>query len=143
MTDRIIHGDRVLYESLDELASRTDSMKPVMNEIGEIIHESVERNFEEGGRPAWPDLAPSTKKQRKRKRKWPGKILVRKGKSGGLFGSVGYKATDDHVVVFANKEYARIHQEGGEIKHKARDRVLHFRQYQRGAVFFGRRHKLC
>ncbi|WP_035253305.1 phage virion morphogenesis protein [Desulfatiglans anilini] len=107
--------DEGVRSLLSEIQSRLQHLKPAMSLIGEIVQESIERNFEEGGRPEkWKDLSSSTKLQRQRIRKWPGMILVRSGKAGGLMGAISYRAFDDRVEMSANKEYAAVHQFGAK-----------------------------
>lgn len=100
---------------LERVERRLGSMQPGMEAIGETVLASIQRNFEAGGRPAkWPALADSTIRQRIRRGNWPGQILVRKGVSGGLLGSLSYDAAPRHVLISANKEYAAIHHFGGK-----------------------------
>jgi len=100
---------------LVELKKRMGNLRPVMANIGEIALTSIRKNFEQGGRPGkWPGLKASTIKGRLAQGHWPGKILIRHGVSGGLLGSLSYKASPDRVVVSANKAYAAIHHFGGK-----------------------------
>lgn len=97
------------------LLKRMDDLSGPMAIIGETVLASIHENFDAGGRPEkWEPLAPSTIAERVRKGKWPGRILVRTGVSGGLLGSISYKAFPDKVVVSANKKYAAIHHFGGK-----------------------------
>lgn len=106
--------DEQVKRLVTNIQKRLGNLKPAMRLIGEIVHESIQRNFEEGGRPKkWKRLAPSTIKQRKRIGKWPGRMLVRRGVSGGLMGAIAYRAFNDRVVSHANKIYAAIHHFGG------------------------------
>ena len=57
------------------------------------------------------DLAESTKKQRTKKRKWPGQILQVEGK---LAASINTYYDNDSAVIGSNLEYAAIHQLGGQ-----------------------------
>ena len=57
------------------------------------------------------DLAESTKKQRTKKRKWPGQILQVEGK---LVASINTYYDNDSAVIGSNLEYAAIHQLGGQ-----------------------------
>jgi phage virion morphogenesis protein len=101
-----------LFQRLKE---RSHNLSPVMKVIGETILTSIQRNFEVGGRPKkWQSLAKATIREREKIKKWPGQILVRKGISGGLLGSISYKALSDRVLVSATKKYAAIHQFGGK-----------------------------
>jgi phage virion morphogenesis protein len=99
---------------LASLAKKMGDLSPVMKNVGETLLASIQRNFELGGRPKkWPGLKPSTIKQRLAQGHWPGQILVRHGVSGGLLGSISYRASSDQVVLSANKVYAAIHHFGG------------------------------
>ena len=105
--------DKGVQRLLQNLQERVRDMRPVFNVIGEIVHGSIQENFERGGRPRkWPQLKASTILQRLRERKWPGRILVRLGVAGGLMGAISYKPARDHVRLSANKPYATTHQFG-------------------------------
>ena len=56
-------------------------------------------------------MAESTKKQRTKKRKWPGQILQVEGK---LAASINTYYDNDSAVIGSNLEYAAIHQLGGQ-----------------------------
>ena len=116
--------DRSIQKLLKKLKHRLNDMSPVMEEIGNIILDSVEENFEEGGRYSspgswrggskkWEPLSPSTIKQRRKEGSWPGQILVRN--SAGLAASISVNAGREYVEVGTNKPYAAIHQFGGVI----------------------------
>ncbi len=99
---------------LMELKKRMGNLSPLMKNVGEMALTSIRKNFETGGRPRkWPGLKLSTIKQRTAQGHWPGNILVRHGVSGGLLGSINYKAQTDRVILSANKVYAAIHHFGG------------------------------
>ena len=110
------------------------------NRIGERMSESIDHNFETGGRPdPWPALAWSTLiglSRRTRKisskdkltftRKFDAKtglknilghkILVGRGR---LRGSIAYRGDDKMFQIGSNLIYARIHQFGGEAGRKS------------------------
>lgn len=77
-----------------------EGMRPLMNDIGETLLESIQKNFEDEGRPdKWDKLAKKTIKERTKLGLWPGKILNRHGTSG-LLGAVNVlKSNDDSVSV--------------------------------------------
>lgn len=105
--------DREVQRLLRKVQERVKDMRPVFNVIGEIVHGSIQENFEHGGRPAeWKPLSPVTIAQRKRERKWPGRILVRMGAAGGLFGSISHKPFKDRTELSARKVYAATHHFG-------------------------------
>lgn len=109
------YRDEEVQAMLAGIIRRLGSAEPAMQEVGEILLESIQRNFEEGGRPTpWQELAPSTIKQRRRLNRWPGRILVRQGTAGGLLGAISYEAASDRVVLVAGKVYAAIQNLGGE-----------------------------
>jgi phage virion morphogenesis protein len=97
-----------------EMLARVRNLRPATKVIGEAGLASIQRNFEEGGRPKkWKSLAAATIKQRRRQKKWPGQILVRRGVSGGLLGSISYRAYPSKVRWSAKKIYAAIQHLGG------------------------------
>ena len=95
-----------------ELASKCENLRPLMKNIAGIFAYSTEENFKNEGRPEkWLDLAESTKKQREKKKKWPGQILQVEGK---LAASINTFYDDDSAVIGSNLDYAAIHQLGGQ-----------------------------
>lgn len=105
--------DSGVYRLLRQIEKRLGNLKPAMSLIGEIVHGSIQQNFEEGGRPRrWRPLSPVTIAQRRRLGKWPGRILVRSGVAGGLMGGISYRPYKDRVELSANKVYAATHQLG-------------------------------
>jgi len=111
MSNVIEVRDGKISDLFAKLSKKTKKMRPVMNDIGALIHDSVMENFEQEGRPKWADLRPSTKAIRKKVGKWPGQMLNMHGASG-LLGSINYRAEDDRVSVGTNKVYARVLQFG-------------------------------
>ncbi len=104
---------RIVQEKLLDIAKRVENLRPLMKNIAGIFSYSTEANFKEEGRPnKWLDLAESTKKQRTKKRKWPGQILQVEGK---LAASINTYYDNDSAVVGSNLEYAAIHQLGGQV----------------------------
>jgi len=109
-----IYDDDDLRDLLNKVKERIGHLQPAWEVIGEIVHTSILRNFEDGGRPkAWGDLKDSTKKQRAKKNKWPGQILVMSGEKDGLLSSISYDAMPEKLVLVANKKYAAIQHFGG------------------------------
>lgn len=103
--------NRQVLDALHELARRADDLSPAMREIAGVMADAVEENFEQEGRPKWPDLADSTKAQRAKKEHWPGSVLQ---VTGQLAASIQRESGRDHAVVGTNKVYAAIHQFGGK-----------------------------
>lgn len=124
--------DQEIKRSLKKLTEKTKNMRPIMRKISAKMHSATEENFRtEGARlgKKWQDLSPSTKKQRARIGKWPGAILQQQG---SLVASISTYHDDNTAAVGTNKEYAAIHQLGGEINHPARERIMHFKSYKSG-----------
>ena len=97
---------------LQEIATKTSDLKPLMKNIAGIFASAAEDNFAEEGRPdKWQDLSKVTKKLREKKGKWPGQILQ---VSGQLASSVNTYYDNDSAVIGSNIEYAAIHQLGGQ-----------------------------
>jgi len=101
------HGVQVL---LKRIAFRLGSFKPGLELIGEIVHASIMKNFEKGGRPEWKTLSSVTTNIRKEKGKWPGQILV----VSGALKRIIYKAGQDRVTFSANQKYAALQQFGAK-----------------------------
>ncbi|MFV8875346.1 phage virion morphogenesis protein [Serratia fonticola] len=111
---------------LGELIHRLEHREPLMREMAAAMGDAVEENFKNEGRPAWMGWSPAYAKKRA-----GGKILQR---SGRLASSVVQSSDNDGATVGTNVVYARIHQEGGTIKRKARKQDLHFRQDKSGEI---------
>ncbi len=99
------------------------NLQKPLAEIGEIILSSIEENFLQegryqsadtwhGGTNRWVDLAESTKEQRRKKGKWPGKKLQMS--QGGLAASIAANISGDTLEIGTNKVYAAIQQKGGK-----------------------------
>jgi phage virion morphogenesis protein len=106
--------DRELTRTLSRLGAKMKNLTPLMRQISEIMKDAVEENFEQGGRPRWTPLKPSTIAQRQREGKWPGQILLKS--AGGLAASISAGYDDRKAWVGSNKPYARIHQLGGKTR---------------------------
>lgn len=103
---------RIVQEKLLDIAKRVENLRPLMKNIAGIFSYSTEENFKKEGRPdKWLALAESTKKQRTKKRKWPGQILQVEGK---LAASINTYYDNDSAIIGSNLEYAAIHQLGGQ-----------------------------
>lgn len=113
-------------EALAKLIRATTDRRDMMTAIAGTMLDAVETNFEQEGRPKWMGWSPAYAKKR-----GPGKILQ---KSGRLAASIRAATSNDEATVGSNVRYARIHNEGGEIKHEARTKNLYFKQYKNGSV---------
>jgi phage virion morphogenesis protein len=93
--------------TLTALAGKMKNMTPVMKTVGQLLRASIQRNFEQGGRPqGWIRLSPATLKKRR-----GSKILV---DTARLKNSIKVQASSDRVVVGTNVVYAAIHHFGGQ-----------------------------
>lgn len=103
--------NKEVEKALLEIAKRTENLRPLMKNIAGILAYSTEENFKNEGRPdKWADLADITKKKREKINKWPGQILQVEGQ---LASSVNTQYDNNSAVIGSNKEYAAIHQFGG------------------------------
>lgn len=91
------------------IASGRDTT-PAMRSASGIMHDAVEENFEEEGRPKWKSLAASTLRQRAKEGS-TGKILQRRG---NLARSITRHYDAESAIVGSNLVYAAIHQLGGK-----------------------------
>lgn len=115
---------------INELSKNAQNTAPLMRKISGDMMDSVEENFEREGRPRWKSLAESTIESRKKKKKWPGKILQ---VTGRLAKSIIVKTSKFEAVLGTNLKYARIHQKGGVINMSARSETFVRSRYIRGA----------
>ena len=102
--------NKELNQVLDKLFEKTSDLRPLMKNIAGIMADSVEENFKQEGRPEWAKLKDSTIKVRTQKGYWPGKILQMRGE---LAASITSNYDESSAIVGTNKEYAAIHQFGG------------------------------
>lgn len=90
-----------VQERLDHMLDFLSHRQPLMREIAAQLHDAVNENFAQQGRPAWLGI------------KREGMILQ---KSGRLISSIQAFSDNDSAVVGTNVEYAAIHQFGGKTK---------------------------
>lgn len=98
--------DQEVKALLARLQARTGNLTPVMRTIGEIIRESVMRNFEEERAPDGQRWKPSL-----RAMLTGGKTLT---DSANLRNRFNVRASRDRVSVGTEVIYAAIHQFGGK-----------------------------
>lgn len=108
--------DREVKEALYQLDRSIADMTPIFREIAAVLADDVEQAFDDESDPTtgnpWPDLADSTKNQRAKRGKWPGKKLQMT--AGGLAASIASEYGRDYAAVGTNKLYAAVHQFGGQ-----------------------------
>ena len=99
-----------------ELIKRVEKLKPILREIAHEMQSYVDENFETEGRYSgekWEDWSDEYREQREKAGRGQGRIMTLEGE---LRESVESKVTNDSIQVGTNKEYARIHNEGGNVK---------------------------
>ena len=101
--------DQAVQTMLKDLSRKAEDLSPLMRQTAGIMHDAVEQNFDQEGRPKWKGLSQSTINRREKKGHWPGKILQVKGQ---LAASINEQHSKDFALVGTNKKYARAHQEG-------------------------------
>jgi len=84
---------------VEEMANKMKNLRPLMAKIATLMLSIVRRNFQVGGRPAWP----ARRDTQKHRLLW---------KTGRLIGSLHQEADATHAEVFTNVEYAAVHQFG-------------------------------
>jgi phage virion morphogenesis protein len=96
--------DKQIQKYLIKLARISSDLTPIMQEIAGIMHDAVEENFEQGGRPKWR----------------PSQRAIREGgqtlkDTGRLVSSIReqYDSRSAAVGVGGDIPYAKIHQFGG------------------------------
>ncbi|MFA5187077.1 MAG: phage virion morphogenesis protein [Patescibacteria group bacterium] len=99
-----------LDRALAGLSDAFEDMTPIMELTGAVVVASVQRNFEDEGRPGWAPLSPVTVALRGT----AAHILQVQGPASGLLGSIHYVAKPDSVQVGTNKIYAAVHQFGAK-----------------------------
>lgn len=107
--------------ALMEILRKIENREPLMKNIAGIMLDEVHQNFEQQGNPAWRALSEKTITDRRSKGYWPGKILQR---TGQLLKSVTAKSDNNFSQVGTNKNYAAIHQFGGDIYQAARSELF-------------------
>lgn len=104
--------NKELNQVLDKLFEKTSNLRPLMKNIAGIMADAVEENFKQEGQPdKWEELKKITVKVRTKKGYWPGKILQMRGE---LAASITNEYDEFSATVGSNKEYAAIHQFGGQ-----------------------------
>ncbi|MBA3027448.1 MAG: hypothetical protein FP814_09765 [Desulfobacterium sp.] len=96
-------NDQEAIAKLSDMLKRFDDLTPVLQEIGEIVRSSVERNFAAGGRPKWP--------QSNRVKESGGQTL---SDTARLKRSFSVSVGTDSVTVGTNVVYAGVQQFGAK-----------------------------
>jgi phage virion morphogenesis protein len=104
--------DQGLTDLVNRITGHMSDMTPVFSEIGEVVAESVQRNFEEHRSPEgkkWEELSPGYAVWKAKKGRNAADILIL---NRILMGSIHPKAERDRVQVGTNVVYAAVHQFG-------------------------------
>ncbi len=88
---------------LSSVTKKLNDLTPLMRQIAGIMHDAVEENFAQGGRPKWKPSARALREG--------GKTLQ---DTGRLAASITSRATGNQAMVGTNVVYAAIHQFGGK-----------------------------
>ena len=105
--------DQGVLEKLTAIQARTENMRPVWANIGQIILESVMRNFREHRAPdgtPWAPVSAAYARWKSKKGYSPGNILILRGR---LMQSIHADPDNGSVTIGTNVVYAAIHQFGG------------------------------
>ncbi|KWF84990.1 virion morphogenesis protein [Burkholderia cepacia] len=129
MRDLIIDASR--FESvMGRILGLMRDATPLMALIAPLMHDAVEENFSQEGRPKWLGLSKKTLKRR-REDAGTGKILQR---SGRLAGSIAQSYDATSARVGTNVVYAAIHQFGGTIQRHPMSGYVRLRKGRDGMI---------
>lgn len=124
--------DREVRAALERLERRLGNLKPVMNELGELIVERAKRRFETSTGPdgkAWAKNAPSTiaaylgrssgnyKKRGGLTKRGQARAAAKKpliGETKELSRQIAYRADKSSVTVYSSREQAAVMQFGAK-----------------------------
>ncbi len=112
------------------MVERGKNLRPLMRQVAADMHDAVEENFEQQGRPRWQSLSSAYAKYKAKKKKTAeSKILEFRS---ALRRSITEKSDATQAVVGTNLSYAAIHQFGGTINIPVHTNILHFKKYKSG-----------
>jgi phage virion morphogenesis protein len=104
--------DQHLQHTLHQVERAIGDLTPLMQSIAAELAHQTEENFENEGRPEWPELSDTTTERRAKHGHWPGQIL--QVSAAGLAASITTHSTHSSALVGSNKPYAAMMQFGGE-----------------------------
>lgn len=105
-----------INNKLLKLQERAQNMRPLMKSAALIMKNYVDENFETEGKNSgekWKEWTDEYKEHREKIGRGNGKIMSLEGE---LRESITSTVTDEEAMVGSNKEYAAIHNFGGDIK---------------------------
>lgn len=120
-----IEGLEELNSFIQERIERVQNLELLKNDIGILIQEDIDNNFEKESSPDgvdWQDWAPATEEYRRRSGNDLGKIL---NLNNDLRPSISYETTGNSIKagVLRGPAYARIHQKGGQTGRNGRTTI--------------------
>lgn len=123
-----------MNDILKRLADKASDMSPLMKKIAGAMEYAVLENFKTSGARVggWPALSPEYAKLLRKKGYDPSMMLDRS--SAGLKHSITSSSGSDYAAVGTNKEYARIHNEGGVIQRMAYSGTVRLRTDAKGNI---------
>lgn len=101
-----------LQQTLSKVEQAVGDLTPLMQSLAAELASQTEENFEQEGRPEWPELSDATTERRAKTGHWPGKML--QVSAAGLAASIATQVTDSSALVGSNKPYAAMMQFGGD-----------------------------
>lgn len=109
-------------------------MTPLMTKIAGVMEHAVMENFKTSGARVggWDPLSKLYAKRLRKKGYNPAMMLDRS--AAGLKHSITSSSGSDFAAVGTNKEYARIHQEGGIIQRAAYSGTVRLRSDAKGNI---------
>lgn len=115
-TLQLISNSKEINQMFLDLANRVKNPKPALREISQLMQDYIDDAFETEGKSLgekWQDWSDKYKEYRTKIHRGQGKIL---SLNNELRESITDKITNTSVEVGTNKIYARVHNEGAEIK---------------------------
>lgn len=111
-TIKVNFSEGNIKDAFEQLLRNQRASGSAFKNIGELLLDSTKERFSEEKGPdgePWVENAESTLASKNNP-----KILQELGEGGGLLGTIAYQATSDSVELGSPKDYAAIHQFGGE-----------------------------
>lgn len=126
---RIVIDDADIMERLSQLERAARNPAQAMKEVAAALLQSTRRRFETHTAPdgqKWQRLSPRTAAKRvSAKRKRGFERILRVTPDTGLYGSLTTYSDATTAIIGSNKQYASIHQFGGEVSIPERQQTIH------------------
>lgn len=149
-TFKIEVQDQAVRQALTDLAGKTRNLSPAMRAIARLLRNTTEDAFAKQASPFGTPWAPLKKSTLKGRRKGGvGAKILRD--SGQLAASIAATSDANSATLTAGKQYAAIHQFGGQIDYAPRSVLTRLRTDRKGnllkrgnlAIFAKNKHKLA